>query len=173
MIGDYMYYLNCFFIYSILGHLLETVVALVTKSSFKSGFLYGWWTPVYGIGAVIIMFISNYLFKNLHMHRFWETVIMFFVVAIVLSALEALGGVLLEKVFGTVFWDYSNQKFHVGHYISLEMTFVWGIASVIFVYIIHPLLKGLIKKIPVWITILLVILFLFDVTKTFLDKKKG
>lgn len=171
--GDIMYYLNCFFVYSILGHIFETIVALITKSSFKSGLLYGWWTPVYGLGAVTILFVSQYLFKNLHMHRIWETIIMFFVVGIVLSTLEALGGVLIEKIFGEVFWDYSSQRFHIGHYISLEMTLVWGIASIIFVYVINPLLKGLITKIPTWVTILLVVLFTFDMGKTFLDKKKG
>lgn len=171
-IGDIMYYLNCFFIYSILGHALETINSLITGSHFKSGILNGWWTPVYGIGAVTILFVSEYLFKNLHMHRFWETIIMFFVVAIVLSTLEALGGVLIEKIFGEVFWDYSSQRFHIGHYISLEMTFVWGVASVIFIYIINPLLEGIIKKIPTWVTILLTILFLFDCTKTFINKKK-
>ena len=168
-----MYYLNCVFIYSILGHLLETIVALITRTNFKSGILIGFWTPVYGIGAVTILFVSEYLFKNLHMHRFWETIVMFFVVGIVLSTLEALGGVLIEKIFGIVFWDYSNQKFHIGHYISLEMTLVWGVASVIFVYVIHPLLKGLIKKIPAWVTIILILLFLFDCTKTFVDKRKS
>lgn len=172
IIGDYMYYLNCFFIYSVLGFFLETITSLITNNGFKSGILSGFWTPVYGIGAVTILFISKYLFKNLHMPRFWETVIMFFVVAIVLSFLEALGGTLIEKIFGEVFWDYSSQKFHIGHYISLEMTLVWGIASVIFIYIINPLLEGLIKKIPTWVTVLLVILFLFDCTKTFITKKK-
>lgn len=167
----FMYYLNCFFIYSILGHVLETIISLITKNGFKSGFLYGWWTPVYGIGAITILFISKYLFKNLHMPRIWETVIMFFIVAIVLSTLEALGGVLIEKIFNVVFWDYSSQRFHIGHYISLEMTIVWGISSIIFVYIIHPLLDKLIKKVPFWATILLTVLFLFDITKTFIDKK--
>lgn len=169
--GDIMYYLNCFFIYSILGHLLETIVSLITGNGFKSGVLNGWWTPVYGIGAVTILFVSEYLFKNLHMHRFWETVIMFFVVAIVLSTLEALGGVLIEKIFGEVFWDYSQHRFHIGHYISLEMTIVWGIASVLFIYVINPLLEGIIKKIPHWVTILLILLFLIDNVKTFIDKK--
>lgn len=167
-----MYYLNCFFIYSIFGHILESLVAYITHTNFKSGFLYGWWTPVYGIGAVTILFISKYLFKNLHMNRFLETIIVFFVVAIVLSTIEALGGVFLEKIFGVTFWDYNSHKFHIGKYISLEMTLVWGIASIIFIYVIHPLLDSFIKKIPTWITILLIILFLFDCTKTFVDKRK-
>lgn len=170
--GDGMHYLNCFFVYSILGHILESIVAIIFKTNFKSGFLYGWWTPVYGVGAVIILFVSEYLFKNLHMHRFWETIIMFFALAIVLSTIEALGGVLIEKIFGEIFWNYSNQRFNIGRYISLEMTLIWGITSIIFVYVIHPLLIGLIKKIPSYITIFLVMLFLFDITKTIVKKGK-
>lgn len=166
-----MFYVNCFFVYSILGYILETVVSLITKSNFKSGILTGPWTIVYGIGALVILFTSNYLFKNLHMNRVIETIVLFFVIGIILSFLEALGGVLTEKIFGKVFWDYSSQKYHIGHYISLEMTLVWSVASVIFIYVIHPLLKDIIKKIPIFITIILIGLFLFDVLKTFINKK--
>ena len=167
-----MYYLNCFFVYSIFGYLMETIIAFLIKANFKSGILTGPWTPVYGIGAVIILFISNYLFKNLHMNRVYETVIMFFVVAVVLSFIEALGGVLIEHFFGITFWDYTNQKYNIGKYISLEMSIIWGIASIIFVYVLHPILNNIIKKVPGWLTILLVLLFLFDSCKTFIDKKK-
>ena len=166
-----MYYLNCFFVYSILGYLIETIIALLTHTNFKSGILTFWWTPVYGIGAITILFVSNYLFKNLHLSRIWETVIMFVVVGIVLSFIEALGGVFIEKIFNKIFWDYSNHRFHVGHYISLEMTLVWGITSIAFIYIIHPILKGIIKKIPSWVTILLIFLFIYDCTKTIINKK--
>lgn len=170
--GDYMYYINTFFIYSILGFFLETLIAFITKSHFKSGILYGWWTPVYGLGVLTILFISKYLFKNLHMNRFIETIIVFFVVAIVLSTLEALGGVIIEKIFGTVFWDYSSQKYHIGPYISLEVTILWGCASVIFIYLIHPFLDFLIKKIPTSISIILICLFILDVIITFVNKHK-
>lgn len=166
-----MYYLNCFFIYSILGHLIETIVAIITKTNFKSGFLYGWWTPVYGFGAITILFISNYLFKNLHMDRIVETIIMFFVVAVVLSFLEALGGVVLEKIFNTSFWSYNSHIYHIGKYISVEMSLVWGIASVLFVYIINPIIDPLIKRIPNWITILLLILFIGDNIITLITKR--
>lgn len=167
----YMYYLNCFFVYSILGHLLETIVALITKTNFKSGFLFGWWTPVYGVGTVIILFISEYLFKNMHMNRIVESIVAFFVIAIVLSFIEALGGVLLEKIFNISFWDYNTHKYHIGKYISLEMTFMWGIASMIFIYLVNPLLEKIIRKIPSWVTITLIILFISDCCYTFVNKK--
>lgn len=167
-----MYYLNCFFIYSILGYLLETIVAIITHSNFKSGILYGFWTPVYGIGVITILFISNYLFKNLHMNRVIETIIMFIVVSIVLSTIEALGGVLIEKIFKKVFWDYKKHKYHIGNYISLEMTLIWGIVSIIFIYIINPLFKNIIKKVPKSITLILTILFIIDSIFTFIKNKK-
>ena len=167
-----MYYINCFFIYSIFGYILETIVAFLTHTNFKSGILSFWWTPVYGIGAVTILFISNYLFKNLHMNRVYETIIVFFVVAITLSVIEVLGGVLIEKNFGITFWNYSNHMYPVGKYISLEMTIIWGLSSIVFIYVIHPILNNLIKKIPNWITVLLIILFIYDVTKTIIVKKK-
>ena len=166
-----MYYINCFFVYSIVGFVLETLVALITKTSFNSGFLYGFWTPVYGFGAVIILLVSEYFFKNLHLNRFLETIIVFVICAIVLSLLEALGGIVLEKIFKKVYWDYSNHRFHIGHYISLEMTVIWGIASVIFIYIINPFLKNIIKKIPFLVTVLLIILFVIDNIFTFISKK--
>ncbi len=163
-----MYYLNCFFTYSILGYFLETIMSLILKYDFESGILYGWWTPVYGFGAVIIILVSKYLFKHLHMNRFLETLIMFFVCALILSVTELVGGLLIERVFGVVFWSYENQRFNLGPYISLEMAFVWGVSSVLFVYLIHPLLNKIIKKIPVWLTLILTFLFVIDFTLTFI-----
>ena len=168
-----MYYLNCFFVYSIFGYIIETLVAFLTHTNFKSGILSLWWTPVYGIGAVAILFISNYLFKNLHMNRVYETIVVFFVVAITLSVIEVLGGVLIEKIFNITFWNYKDHMYPIGKYISLEMSIIWGLISVIFIYVIHPVLKGLIKKIPSWVTIILIVLFIYDVTKTTITKKKS
>ena len=55
-----MYYINYFFIFAIIGHLIETI----GTPGFKSGILYGWWTPVYGFGIVIILLIGKFLDKN-------------------------------------------------------------------------------------------------------------
>ena len=171
MVND-MYLLNCFFIYSILGFIAEALITLIFKGNFSSGILFGPWTPVYGLGAIIIIIVSHKLFKNLHLNRFIETIIVFFVVSIILSSIEWLGGILIEKIFDITFWDYSSQKFNLGKYISLEMTLLWGIMSIIFIYIIRPILDPLIKKIPKWLTIILSILFIIDLIMTFLVRLK-
>ena len=69
---------------------------------------------------MIILLVSEYFFKNLHLNRFLETIIVFVICAIVLSLLEALGGIVLEKIFKKVYWDYSNHRFHIGHYIYIK-----------------------------------------------------
>ena len=168
-----MYYLNCFFLYSILGFFMETVYAFLIKSNFKSGILFGPWTPIYGIGVVVILLLSNYFFLNLHMPRWLETIIVFFIVAIFLSCLELIGGVLIEKLFHIKFWDYSNHKYHIGSYISLEMTLVWGIASILFIYVINPIFKKMLRNIPIYITICLIIGIFVDFAFTiYLNLKK-
>ena len=81
-----------------------------------------------------------------------------------------IGGILIEKIFGKVFWDYSDMKFSMGHYISLEMALVWGVMSLVVTYVIKPFIDKIIKKIPSIITYLVFITFIMDVVFTFLLK---
>ena len=93
---------------------------------------------------------------------------LFFVVFLLLTLLEYLGGVIIEIVFHKVFWDYSNQKFSFGPYISLGMSLLWGFFSILFAYFLLPLEEKIIKKIPKWIIILVFFLFFVDCILTYL-----
>ncbi|MDD3341028.1 MAG: putative ABC transporter permease [Bacilli bacterium] len=166
-----MYYLNCFFIYSIIGFLFETIVAKVTGNRFESGILYGPMTPIYGIGVVLIILISKYFFMNLHLPRWKETIIVFFILIIVLTLMEWLGGILIEKIFGVVFWDYSHMKGSIGKYISVEISLIWGILSLVLIYFIKPFLDKFVLKIPSLITYLFLFLFCADLVMTYVKRK--
>lgn len=167
-----MYYLNTFLLYSILGFLLETIRSFFVNSKFTSGILYGPWTPIYGIGIVIVILISNYLFAHLHLSRWVETFITFIIITIVLTLLEWIGGVLIEKIFHVVFWDYSKEALSIGKYISLSKSLIWGVESIIFIYVLKPLLEGVIKRVPVPVTVILTLLMLSDLILTFVNKSK-
>lgn len=166
-----MYYINCFFVYSIIGFFFETIVSKVTGNRFESGILYGPMTPIYGIGVVLIIFISKYFFMNLHMPRWKETIIVFFILIFVLTLIEWIGGVLIEKIFGIVFWDYSHLKWNIGKYISVEISLVWGFLSLILIYFIKPFLDKFVLKIPPFVTYLLIIAFGIDMIMTYMQKK--
>ena len=158
-----MYFLNCFFVYSILGFILEMLFGYAIGADAASGILYGPWTPIYGLASIFIIAISEKLFKNLHMPRWVETIIVFFVVTIVITLLEWLGGTLIELLFGFSFWDYSDYNYNLGKYMCLEMALVWGVMSIIFIYVIRPILDKFVQKFPKTLTIILTILFIIDI----------
>ena len=170
MNGDFMfYYLNTFLIYSMLGFLMETTLKTFFFHSMNNGILAGPWIPVYGFVVAIIVFITLYVFHHSKKIPKWlKLFIIFMIVFVTLTVLELIGGMIIEKIFHKVFWDYTNFKFHFGHYISLEMSLLWGVLSILFLYLVKPWMDKIIKKIPKWVTLLVLVIFLIDVVITFL-----
>ena len=160
-----MYYLNYFFIFSILGHFIEGFF----YSSGESGILIGYWTPIYGIG-VIIMLVVYKLLNKLNLSKYIKIILLFFTCSIILSLTEILGGYLIKWLFHKIMWDYSNHKFNIGIYTSLEMAFIWGISSIVFIYLIKPFVDKFIYRIPKLITYILTFLFIVDNVVTLLIK---
>ena len=153
-----MYYLKYFFLTSILGFLLENILC----KNYESGILYGPWTPIYGIGSIIILLISKKILKKQNINKITKYIIIFISSILLLSLSELIGGLLIEKLFGFSFWDYTNHKYHIGKYICLEMSITWGIISVIYVILLKKTLDKIINKIPNFIIYTLSILFIID-----------
>ena len=167
-----MYLINCFFIYSILGFLAEGIFTLITSGHFSSGILYGPWTPVYGFGAILTIVISNKIFKNMHKSRLIETVVTFIILTIVLTLIEWLGGILIENLFHETLWNYKHYKYNIGKYVALEMSLVWGIASIIIIYFVKPIIDKIVTKISKVITFIITTLFIIDLITVAVIKLK-
>lgn len=131
----------CFIVYSFLGWVLESVVKTVAQKKFvNSGFLYGPFCPIYGFGAVImLMFLQS--FKN-------NIIVLFIIAFIVLSIWEYIVGWLLEKLFKTKYWDYSENKLNIHGRVCLMNSLFWGFLGVVFIHYIHPFIGGKIELIP-------------------------
>ena len=158
-----MYYINYFFIFSIIGHLIETLFV----PNFTSGILYGWWTPVYGFGVILILLIGKLINKiNLEKKLIFKIIITYLISAIILSLIELVGGYLIKYIFNQELWNYEKNKFNIGPYISLEMANTWGIASILVLYVLKPLFNKLEKHIPKLITYILIVLFIIDIIYT-------
>ena len=89
---------------------------------------------------------------------------------IILSLMEFIGGVLLKLIFNKTLWNYSNYKYNIGKYMSLEIGLIWGISSVILIYLLKKPTDKIVKKIPKVITWILIILFIIDVIFTIIYK---
>ena len=124
-----------FMIGSIIGYIVEMVVALVQNGHFVSrqGLLYGPFTPVYGIGILVY-----YLFFSFMKNRQKGIV---FVSSMILGGItEYLCSYVQEKVFGTISWDYSEWLFNINGRTTLIHCTYWGFAGLLYIAYIEPLL---------------------------------
>lgn len=157
-----MYYIHCFFVYSILGYIFEVLNSYLFHLEYESGILYGFWTPVYGFGVVCIFFLWNFFNRKIK-NQFKKYLVLFVSCFILLGILELIGGYLIEFLFHETFWDYSNMKFAIGKYTSLEMCFLWGFLSIILVWFIKPIVDHFIWLIPSYVSCIAVLLMFLDV----------
>lgn len=84
----------------------------------RRGLVYGPFSPVYGIGAVLI-----YLVFYLPKVKGWAC---FVGGAVFGGALEYILSVLQEWIFGTRSWDYSDRLLDIGGRTTVPYMIVWG-----------------------------------------------
>ncbi len=136
----YFKILTYFIIYSFLGWVMESIVRTICeKKLINTGFLHGPFCPIYGIGAIILFLFLN-RFEN-------QPVLLFFIGVIILTFWEYIVGVMLEKMFKTKYWDYSDHKFNFQGRICLTNSICWGILGILFVKYIHPFIESLVLDI--------------------------
>lgn len=139
-------YVLYFFFYSAIGWLGESIYCSIgERKLINRGFLKGPMCPIYGTGA-LAMALTLTPVKNLDIripifgHNLLITPLLVFIVGmIVCDIVEFITSVLMEKLFHARWWDYSNKKFNIQGRICLGHTFYWGIASILFLYIVHPI----------------------------------
>lgn len=154
MIGSYSLYqlFLYFFTYSFLGWCMEEVYATYRTSKFVNrGFLNGPVCPIYGTGVVIVLLVLTPVKDN---------PLLLFVCSILLTTLlELVTGFVLEKFFQTKWWDYSCQKYNFKGYICVKFSFIWGIACLIVIDILHVGINDLLMKIPTNVGNILIYVF--------------
>lgn len=133
------YLLTYFLIYSFLGWIMESIFrSIIEKKVINTGFLKGPICPIYGFGALIMVAVLNGLSNNI--------VQLFISSVIILTLWEYIVGVLLEKIFHTKYWDYSDHKINFQGRICLSNSIYWGILGVVFVKYIHPFMQKIIEN---------------------------
>ena len=121
-----------FIIGSVIGYIVEMLVAFVQEGHFVSrqGLLYGPFVQVYGIGMIIYYIIVPKISGgNLKIFAYS---------ALIGGTVEYICSLVQEKCFGTISWDYSNLWFNIMGRTSLLHCIYWGIAGVIFIKLIYP-----------------------------------
>lgn len=162
------YYLNNFFLFSIFGYFFETIMFTIMGMHNQSGFLHLFWTPFYGIG-VLITTLTYRIVKAKEMPKTKELITLGILLFVLLTILEYIGGVMLEILFGYSLWTYENVPLHINKYISIPTSLGWVAFSFLYLYAIKKYSDELVSKIPKFITISLLIIFIADNIVTILQ----
>ncbi len=123
---------------------MESVVrSVIERKLINTGFLIGPFCPIYGIGACIMFLFLSGLKDHI--------LLLFTISLLSMSIWEYLVGILLEKIFNTKYWDYSDHKFNIQGRVCLTNSICWGVIGVLFIHFIHPLIQQIIGNIDITI----------------------
>ena len=137
-LGELLYY---FFLYSLLGWIMETTLVSVREHRFVNrGFLNGPLCPIYGVGmCLIIVALTPY------QDRLTD---LFLGGMLLASALEYVTGWLLEKLFHAKWWDYSDKRCNLHGRICLRVSLAWGVLALVIIKLVQPAVTRLVASIP-------------------------
>lgn len=157
-------WLAFFYLYCVFGWCFESAyVSLQKRHPVNRGFMTGPWLPLYGSGAVLVLFVTLPVRDNY--------VLMYLFGAVSATILEYFTGVAMERLFGVRYWDYSTQKFNFQGQICLSSTIAWGFLTLFLVEVIHRPVERLILNLDNgYLTIgtfLLTVVFTFDFASAF------
>ena len=125
-------YFMLFFIYAILGWIIETTLVSIEKRKFVNrGFLIGPYCPIYGFGGLAIKIILKNYTK--------DPIVLFLMAVIICGTLEYFTSYIMEKIFKARWWDYSAKKYNINGRICLETDVPFGILGCLVMYVLNPI----------------------------------
>lgn len=135
-----------------------TVMSIHNRRLTDRGFLIGPYCPIYGTGALIIIIL---------LEKYMKDPFTLFVMAIFwCSVVEYITSFLMEKLFNTRWWDYSDHSFNINGRICLTNSILFGLLGMIILYFVNPFLTDIILLIPTKIgniiAIILLLVFVVD-----------
>lgn len=126
-----------FYFYCFAGWVFEsTYVSLKVRRPVNRGFLRLPLLPLYGTGAVMMLFVSLPIQDNL--------VLVYFSGVAAATVLEYVTGWAMERLFKVRYWDYSNQRFNVNGYICLSSSIAWGFLTLLLTEVLHKPVERLV-----------------------------
>lgn len=130
------FYCYCFF-----GWIFEsTYVSIRTRHFVNRGFLRLPLLPLYGTGAVMMLWVSLPVQDHI--------VLVYLSGFFAATALEYVTGYTMERLFKMKYWDYSDQKFNINGYICLSSSIAWGFLTILLTEVIHKPIAAMVTSIP-------------------------
>lgn len=158
-------YIMLFIIYGFLGWVVEVFyVRLISGHFYNRGFLHMPFLPIYAAGAVII---------TICLGNIPNPIILYILGVVLTSGLEYFTSLIMEKLFHTRWWDYTNHRYNLHGRICLRNSLLFGVLVIIVIYGLNPIFYNLISNLSqtnIQIIInLFTVIFIIDLAYTLRD----
>lgn len=124
-----------FFLGSMAGLLIEEVWMLVSAGLTESrvGLVWGPFSPLYGLGAVLLTWLSFFLRSRGAVG--WQV---FLVSAVVGGVLEQLAGWSMSTFFDAESWTYLHLPDHITQWVAWRFLAAWGVLGLVWCRAVMP-----------------------------------
>ena len=133
-----------FFIGSVSGWVLELFFRKLFSSSnpehkwINPGFCTGPYLPIYGFGLCTLFLLALLGGKTGLDGSIQGRALLFLGMAISMTLIEYIGGLLLLKGAKIRLWDYSNRRGNIQGLICPLFSFFWALLGAAYYFLIHP-----------------------------------
>jgi uncharacterized membrane protein len=120
------------------------------------------------VGALTVYFLLSPYSHN--------RVLLFFLGAILATAIEWITARIMERLFGEIWWNYTDKPFNYKGILCLESTLAWGLYTLILFGVLHGFVERIVNAIPFRIGriagAVLILIYTVDFARTFYREKR-
>lgn len=133
-----------FFMGSMAGWVLEVLFrrffskANPERKWINPGFCTGPYVPLYGFGLCLLYLIAETEAWGLIETTFWSRAVLFAVMALSMTLIEYIAGIMSLKLTKVRLWDYTNEWGNIQGIICPKFSLIWAVLGAIYYFFIHP-----------------------------------
>lgn len=133
-----------FFIGSVAGWVIEVLFRRFISSAnperkwINPGFCTGPYIPLYGFGLCILFLIARLESLALLKNAVWNRVLLFAVMALCMTVIEYIAGILSLTLFHLRLWDYSDEWGNIQGIICPTFSLIWAVLGAVYYFLIDP-----------------------------------
>lgn len=133
-----------FFLGSVGGWVLELLFRRFFSSAnperkwINPGFCTGPYLPLYGVGLCLLYLIARLENRALIGNAVWNKVLLFVFMAVGMTVIEYIAGILSLKIAHMRLWDYSDEWGNIQGIICPKFSLAWAVLGGLYYFLVDP-----------------------------------
>ncbi len=140
-----------FFIGSVTGWILEVFYDRflsrenTERKWINPGFCTGPYVPIYGFGLCTLYLIAGTEERMIVPDPVWNKILLFVIMAVCMTLIEYVAGVLCIRLLKVRLWDYSKEWGNIQGIICPKFSLMWAVLGAIYYFLVHPHILGAVR----------------------------